>query len=204
MSQVFIAGVSELPRKARVDRDETLDWVFVVLPGVSADIPLEIDIDGPGAEVSLAGLYLCGADEQVRFDIEVRHNVGDSHSRQFFNGIAGGTSRAAFHGRILVKPDAQRIKAFQENHNILLSEEARVETTPQLEIYADDVECSHGATTGFLDAEARFYMQSRGIPESEARVLQMISFLSPVLDRISDPAERERLSAEVEAAVRAL
>ena len=204
MSQVFIAGVSELPRKARVGRDETLDWVFVVLPGVSADIPLEIDIDGPGAEVSLAGLYLCGADEQVRFDIEVRHNVGDSHSRQFFNGIAGGTSRAAFHGRILVKPDAQRIKAFQENHNILLSEEARVETTPQLEIYADDVECSHGATTGFLDAEARFYMQSRGIPESEARVLQMISFLSPVLDRISDPAERERLSAEVEAAVRAL
>ena len=204
MSQVFIAGVSELPRKARVGRDETLDWVFVVLPGVSADIPLEIDIDGPGAEVSLAGLYLCGADEQVRFDIEVRHNVGDSHSRQFFNGIAGGTSRAAFHGRILVKPDAQRIKAFQENHNILLSEEARVETTPQLEIYADDVECSHGATTGFLDAEARFYMQSRGIPASEARVLQMISFLSPVLDRISDPAERERLSAEVEAAVRAL
>ena len=204
MSQVFIAGVSELPRKARVGRDETLDWVFVVLPGVSADIPLEIDIDGPGAEVSLAGLYLCGADEQVRFDIEVRHNVGDSHSRQFFNGIAGGTSRAAFHGRILVKPDAQRIKAFQENHNILLSEEARVETTPQLEIYADDVECSHGATTGFLDAEARFYMQSRGIPASEARVLQMISFLSPVLDRISDSAERERLSAEVEAAVRAL
>ena len=204
MSQVFIAGVSELPRKARVGRNETLDWVFVVLPGVSADIPLEIDIDGPGAEVSLAGLYVCGADEQVRFDIEVRHNVGDSHSRQFFNGIAGGTSRAAFHGRILVKPDAQRIKAFQENHNILLSEEARVETTPQLEIYADDVECSHGATTGFLDAEARFYMQSRGIPASEARVLQMISFLSPVLDRISDPAERERLSAEVEAAVRAL
>ena len=204
MSQVFIAGVSELPRKARVGRTETLDWVFVVLPGVSADIPLEIDIDGPGAEVSLAGLYVCGADEQVRFDIEVRHNVGDSHSRQFFNGIAGGTSRAAFHGRILVKPDAQRIKAFQENHNILLSEEARVETTPQLEIYADDVECSHGATTGFLDAEARFYMQSRGIPASEARVLQMISFLSPVLDRISDPAERERLSAEVEAAVRAL
>ena len=204
MSQVFIAGVSELPRKARVGRDETLDWVFVVLPGVSADIPLEIDIDGPGAEVSLAGLYLCGADEQVRFDIEVRHNAGDSHSRQFFNGIAGGTSRAAFHGRILVKPDAQRIKAFQENHNILLSGEARVETTPQLEIYADDVECSHGATTGFLDAEAQFYMQSRGIPESEARVLQMISFLSPVLDRISDPAKRERLAAEVEAAVRAL
>ena len=204
MSQVFIAGQSELPRRVRVGRDETLDWVFVVMPGVSADIPLEIDIDGPGAEVCLSGLYLCGSDERVRFDIEVRHNVGDSHSRQYFNGIAGGTSRAAFHGRILVQPDAQRIKAFQENHNILLSETARVETAPQLEIYADDVECSHGATTGFLDAEAQFYMQSRGIPEAEARGLQMISFLSPVLEHISDPAERERLSAEVEAAVRTL
>ena len=204
MSRVFIAGTSELPRQVTVGRDEVLDWVFIVLPGVSAEIPLTVDIDGEGAEVNLSGLYLCGGDERVRFEIEVRHNVGDSHSRQFFNGIAGGTSRAAFHGRILVKPDAQRIKAYQENHNILLSDTARVETTPQLEIYADDVECSHGATTGFLNAEEQFYMRSRGIPEAEAKVLQMISFLSPVLSRISDAGERERLAAEVEAALRAL
>ncbi len=204
MSRVFIVGQDELPQHACLGRDETLDWVFVVLPGVSATIPLEIDIDGTGAQVSLSGLYLCGADERVQFDIQVRHNVGDSQSRQFFNGIAGGTSRAAFHGRILVRKDAQRIQAFQENHNLLLSEEARVETTPQLEIYADDVACSHGATTGFLNQEEQFYMRSRGIPETEARVLQMISFLSPVLARISDPAERERLSQTVEAAVRSL
>ena len=204
MSRVFIAGTSELPRQVTVGRDEVLDWVFIVLPGVSAEIPLTVDIDGEGAEVNLSGLYLCGGDERVRFEIEVRHNVGDSHSRQFFNGIVGGTSRAAFHGRILVKPDAQRIKAYQENHNILLSDTARVETTPQLEIYADDVECSHGATTGFLNAEEQFYMRSRGIPEAEAKVLQMISFLSPVLSRISDAGERERLAAEVEAALRAL
>ncbi len=204
MSRVFIVGSSELPQAVSVGRDETLDWVFVVLPGVSAEVPLTVDIDGAGAEVRLSGLFLCGGDERVTFDIEVRHNVGDTHSRQFFNGIAGGTSRAAFHGRILVKEGAQRIKAFQENHNILLSEDARVETTPQLEIYADDVECSHGATTGFLNAEEQFYMRSRGIPEAEAKVLQMISFLSPVLERISDAGERERLSAEVEAAVRSL
>ena len=79
-----------------------------------------------------------------------------------------------------------------------------METTPQLEIYADDVECSHGATTGFLSAEEQFYMRSRGIPESEAKVLQMISFLAPVLSRIDDAAEQERLSAEVEAALRSL
>jgi Fe-S cluster assembly protein SufD len=204
MSRVFIVGSSELPQAVSVGRDETLDWVFVVLPGVSAEVPLTVDIDGAGADVRLSGLFLCGGDERVTFDIEVRHNVGDTHSRQFFNGIAGGTSRAAFHGRILVKEGAQRIKAFQENHNILLSDQARVETTPQLEIYADDVECSHGATTGFLSAEEQFYMRSRGIPEAEAKVLQMISFLAPVLSRIDDAAERERLSAEVEAALRSL
>ena len=204
MSRVFIVGSSELPQAVSVGRDETLDWVFVVLPGVSAEVPLTVDIDGAGADVRLSGLFLCGGNERVTFDIEVRHNVGDTHSRQFFNGIAGGTSRAAFHGRILVKEGAQRIKAFQENHNILLSDQARVETTPQLEIYADDVECSHGATTGFLSAEEQFYMRSRGIPEAEAKVLQMISFLAPVLSRIDDAAERERLSAEVEAALRSL
>ena len=204
MSRVFIVGKDAVPQQVSVGRDEVLDWVFIVLPGVSADIPLTVEIDGAGAEVRLSGLYVCGGDERVNFDIQVRHNVGDSQSRQFFNGIAGGTSRAAFHGRILVKEDAQRIKAYQENHNILLSEDARVETTPQLEIYADDVECSHGATTGFLSAEEQFYMRSRGIPEAEAKVLQMISFLAPVLARISDEAERERLSAGVEAAVRSL
>ena len=204
MSRVFIVGKDALPQQVRVGRDETLDWVFVVLPGVSASIPLTVEIDGAGAEVRLSGLYVCGGEENVTFDIQVRHNVGDSQSRQFFNSIAGGRSRAAFHGRILVKEDAQRIKAYQENHNILLSEDARVETTPQLEIYADDVECSHGATTGFLSAEEQFYMRSRGISEAEAKVLQMISFLAPVLARISDDAERERLSAEVEAAVRSL
>lgn len=204
MSRVFIVGSSELPQAVSVGRDETLDWVFVVLPGVSAEVPLTVDIDGAGADVRLSGLFLCGGDERVTFDIEVRHNVGDTHSRQFFNGIAGGTSRAAFHGRILVKEGAQRIKAFQENHNILLSDQARVETTPQLEIYADDVECSHGATTGFLNLDEQFYMRSRGIPEAEAKVLQMISFLAPVLSRIDDAAERERLSAEVEAALRSL
>ena len=204
MSRVFIVGKDSLPQQVRVGRDETLDWVFVVLPGVSASVPLIVEIDGAGAEVRLSGLYVCGGEENVTFDLQVRHNVGDSQSRQFFNGIAGGRSRVAFHGRILVKQDAQRIKTYQENHNILLSEDARVETTPQLEIYADDVECSHGATTGFLNAEEQFYMRSRGIPEAEAKVLQMISFLAPVLARISDDAERERLSAEVEAAVRGL
>ena len=204
MSRIFIVGQDPLPQAVRLGRDETLDWVFVVLPGVSAEIPLSVDLEGPGAEANLSGLYLCGAGEQVRFHIEVRHRAEKTHSRQLFNGIAGGASRVAFHGRILVCPDAQQVEAYQENHNLLLSESARVETTPQLEIYADDVACSHGATTGFLNEEEQFYMRSRGIPEAQAKELQMISFLSPVLAKVADPKQREILSRQVEAAVRSL
>jgi Fe-S cluster assembly protein SufD len=95
-----------------------------------------------------------------------------------------------------VAPDAQQTEAYQENHNIVLSEGARVETTPQLEIYADDVKCSHGATTGRLDEDALFYMRTRGVPEAEAKVLQMISFLAAVT-----PADRKK---EIENAVNQL
>ena len=93
---------------------------------------------------------------------------------------ASGSARANFYGRIYVAQDAQKTKAYQENHNILASEKAKIGTKPQLEIYADDVECSHGATIGRLNEDEQFYMRSRGIPEAEARVLQMISFLAPV------------------------
>lgn len=204
MNRVFIIGRDVVPQKVTVGRDETLDWVLIVPPGVSCSLPLVVDIDGEGAQVSIVGLYICGGDEKVDFDFLVRHNAGLSQSRQLVNGIAGGSSHVSFHGRILVREDSQKIKAFQENHNILLNDAARVETAPQLEIYADDVECSHGATTGFLSAEEQFYMQSRGIPEEEARVLQMISFLSPVLEHIDDGRERLRIARRVEKAVRSL
>ena len=163
-----------------VKAGEKLSLSFVILPGESRDIDICIDLVGEGAEAELKGLYLCGGDERVNFRILMHHRVPGCVSRQLFNGIAGGTSRVTFDGRIIVAPDAQKTEAYQENHNILLSESAHVETTPQLEIYADDVKCSHGATIGRLDEEARFYMRTRGIPEKDAEVLQMLSFLSPV------------------------
>jgi Fe-S cluster assembly protein SufD len=132
----------------------------------------------------------------VNFHILMHHRAGVCVSHQLFNGIAGGTSRVTFDGRIIVAPDAQQTEAYQENHNIVLSEGARVETTPQLEIYADDVKCSHGATTGRLDEDALFYMRTRGVPEAEAKVLQMISFLAAVT-----PADRKE---EIENAVNQL
>ena len=176
-----------------VKAGEKLSLSFVVLPGESRDIDLAIDLVGEGAEVDLKGLYLCSGDERVNFRILMHHRAPGCVSRQLFNGIAGGTSRVSFEGRIVVAPDAQQTEAYQENHNILLSETAHVETTPQLEIYADDVKCSHGATIGRLDEEALFYMRTRGVPEKEAQVLQILSFLAPV----TPEADRERVERAV-------
>ena len=169
-----------------VEAGASLYVVCTVLPGESSSFDIEVDIVGEGATVELFGAYLTGGSEDVSFNIIMHHRVGRSCSRQLFKGIAGGKSKVRFDGRIIVAPDAQQIEAYQENHNIVLSEDARVETKPQLEIYADDVKCSHGATVGKLSEEEQFYMRSRGIPESEAKVLQMISFLSPVLSRLEE------------------
>ena len=171
---------TELRPDYTVGAGEKLELTFVVLPGESRDIDVAIDLVGEGAEVSLKGLYLCGGDERVNFRILMHHRAPGCLSRQLFNGIAGGSSRVTFEGRIIVAPDAQKTEAYQENHNIVLSDQAHAETMPQLEIYADDVKCSHGATVGRLDEEALFYMRTRGVPEKDAKVLQMLSFLSPV------------------------
>ena len=165
----------------QVQAGELLELQFVVLPGESRDIEVSVDLMGPGAEARLKGLYLCKGEEQVHFRIVMHHRAPGCRSTQLFKGIAGGSARVTFDGVIVVAPDAQQTEAFQESHNIVLSEEATVQTKPQLEIYADDVKCSHGATVGRLNEDELFYMRSRGVPESEARALQMLSFLSPVI-----------------------
>ena len=194
MTQPVIAGLTG--NLYQVQAGETLDLQFVVLPGESKDIEVKVDLCGPGAEAHLKGLYLCKADEKVNFRVVMHHRSPGCKSTQLFNGIAGGEAQVNFHGTIVVAPDAQQTEAYQENHNIVLTEQAKVNTKPQLEIYADDVKCSHGATVGQLNADEIFYMRSRGIPENEAKTLQMLSFLSPVI-----PAGREE---EIEKAVKSL
>ena len=206
MKKLFILSPGRettVPERWTAGPGESLSVCIIVLPGVSADLPLTVDLTGEGADVRLAGVYACGGAEQVRFTVRMNHHSAHTTSKQLFNGIAGGTARAEFYGKVTVDPDAQQIEAYQENHNVLLSESATVQTRPQLEIYADDVKCSHGATIGRLDEGERFYMQSRGIPEKEAKTLQMISFLSPVLEYVED-SEREEVAALLEEAVRQL
>ena len=196
--------LSGIPQKIVVEKDAEVNVVIVVFPQTSCDIKMDVHLVGEGAEANIYGAYVCGADERVKIAVDMHHKVPHCNSRQLFKGIAGGRSRVDFYGKIIVAQDAQRTEAYQENHNILLSDDAKVDTKPQLEIYADDVKCSHGATIGRLNEEEQFYMRSRGITLEDARVLQMISFLAPVLEAIPDEAQREEIALQLESAIRSL
>ena len=194
----------ELPQQIVVEGDARVDVVVLVFPGVSADVKLDVHLVGEGAEANVYGAYVCGGEEKVKIAVDMYHDVPHCNSRQLFKGIAGGVSKVDFYGKIIVAQDAQRTEAYQENHNILLTDGAKVDTKPQLEIYADDVKCSHGATIGRLNEEEQFYMRSRGISLEDAKVLQMISFIAPVLENIQEEPEREQLAARFEEAIRKL
>ena len=191
-----------VPHNIVVERGARVDVVVLILPGVSCDLHMNVVLKGEGAEANIYGAYVCGADERVKIAVDMHHDVPYCNSRQLFKGIAGGASRVDFYGKIIVAKDAQRTEAYQENHNILLSDAAKVDTKPQLEIYADDVKCSHGATIGRLNEEEQFYMRSRGITLEDAKVLQMISFIAPVLENVSDEDQREALAAQFESDIR--
>mgnify|MGYP002508800468 CR=1 FL=1 len=191
-----------IPQHIVVERDACVDMVLLVMPGVSCDVKLDVRLAGEGAEANIYGAYVCGSQERVKISVDMHHDRPHCNSRQLFKGIAGGTSRVDFYGKIIVAQDAQRTEAYQENHNILLTDGAKVDTKPQLEIYADDVKCSHGATIGRLNEEEQFYMRSRGISLEDAKVLQMISFVAPVLENIPDETQREALAAQLEGAIR--
>ena len=202
MTEIVVVSAGQMSRKIEVPAGESKDMVLLVYPGVSCDVDLDISLLGEGAQANVYGAYVCGADERVKIAVDMHHKVPHCCSRQLFKGIAGGTSRVDFYGKIIVAQDAQKTEAYQENHNILLSDGAKVDTKPQLEIYADDVKCSHGATIGRLNEEEQFYMRSRGITLEDAKVLQMISFVAPVLEAIPDPDQREEVAQQLESAIR--
>jgi Fe-S cluster assembly protein SufD len=195
-------GNVDIPRRIVVERDAKVDVVIAVMAGESCDWKIDVELVGEGAEANLYGAYVCGSDEKVKMAVDMHHKVPHCNSRQLFKGIAGGESRVDFYGKIIVAQDAQRTEAYQENHNLLLSDKPKVDTKPQLEIYADDVKCSHGATIGRLNEEEQFYMRSRGISLEDAKVLQMISFIAPVLENVKDEAQRESLSSAFETDIR--
>lgn len=157
-----------------------------------------IDIDGSGCDTTLAGMAIGSASMHVDNSSVVRHLAPRCHSRQLFKYVLDGQSSGAFEGSILVTPHAPFTEAYQSNRNVLAHPDARMHTRPQLEIYNDDVKCSHGATTGQLDNEALFYMRTRGIPEREARVMLMQAFMTDVIDTVRMEGLRDRLRHLVE------
>jgi Fe-S cluster assembly protein SufD len=203
MTEVIIVSDGQLVRNIEVQSGQRKDMVLLVYPGVSCDVKLDVRLAGEGAEANIYGAYVCGGEEKVKIAVDMHHDLPHCNSRQLFKGIAGGTSKVDFYGKIIVAQDAQRTEAYQENDNLLLTDGAKVDTKPQLEIYADDVKCSHGATIGRLNEEEQFYMRSRGITLEDARVLQMISFIAPVLENIPED-EREAVAAKFEEAVRSI
>lgn len=201
LHEVYV-NTADIPGRIVVEREAKVDVVIAVMAGESCDWKIDVELTGEGAEANLYGAYVCGSNEKVKMAVDMYHKVPHCNSRQLFKGIAGGESRVDFYGKIIVAQDAQRTEAYQENHNLLLSDKAKVDTKPQLEIYADDVKCSHGATIGRLNEEEQFYMRSRGITLEDAKLLQMISFIAPVLENVKDEAQRESLSSSFEYDIR--
>ncbi len=149
---------------------------------------LHLIIDGEGIESHMYGLYLLGDNTLADNHTVVDHKKPNSFTNELYKGIMNDSSKGVFNGKIFVRPQAQKTNAFQANRNILLSEKATVNTKPQLEIWADDVKCSHGCTTGQLDEEALFYLRTRGLNKDSARAMMLYAFAGEVTDKIPHPA----------------
>lgn len=158
---------------------------------------LSVAVAGEGAECHLYGLYAGRGRQHLDNHTVIDHVKPHGSSRELYKGIMDGASRGVFHGKIIVRQDAQKTDAVQTNKNLILSREALVSSTPALEILADDVKCRHGSTTGQLDAAALFYLRSRGIGEADARALLTYAFAADVAERISIPSVRQAVERQL-------
>jgi Fe-S cluster assembly protein SufD len=172
----------------RLSADARLTQSLATLGGSLVRNEIEAVLDGSGIQLGLNGLYLGRERQHIDNAIKVDHARPGSASDQFYKGVLDGRAHAAFAGRIVVQRDAQKTNAYQTNRNLLLSGDAEVDTKPELEIFADDVKCSHGATTGELDERALFYLRSRGLDRETARGLLTYAFADEVLERFHHPA----------------
>jgi Fe-S cluster assembly protein SufD len=154
---------------------------------------LSISLDGQGIEASINGCYMPRRNQLVDNHTKVDHRFAHCNSHELYKGLLDDSSTGVFNGKVYVHLDAQKTNAYQNNANILLSDHAQMNTKPELEIYADDVKCSHGTTTGQLDEEALFYLQSRGLSSEGARKLLTTAFITDVLHHVSNDAVRQHV-----------
>lgn len=177
------------------EQDSCLHSYNIALGAFLARDTLQVDLNAAGAQCRLSGLYLLAEQQHIDQHILVNHYAGSTNSEQLYRGVVNGEATSVFNGCIKVHPGAQKSRATQMNHNLLLSKSATANTKPELEIYADDVQCSHGATVGHIDETAYFYLRSRGLDEHAATNLLMDAFTGVILNQLAVPAIAEKIIA---------
>ena len=178
---------------AALGSNATLYTDSVAFGGRLTRIDVDVALRARGARCRLNGLFAGQGEQHIDHHTTIDHQVGDTHSEELYRGILADRSRGVFNGKVIVQKDAQKISAKQASNNLLLSRTAEIDTKPELEIYADDVTCAHGATVGELDSEALFYLRSRGVSEDDARALLIYAFAEEVISAIPLDALRSAI-----------
>lgn len=188
----------------RLGRDSAFRHAAFDLGGGLVRNDVEVDIVEPGANAELYGLYLASGRQHIDNHTRIDHRVGPATSNEEYRGILGDRSRCVFNGKALVRRGADGTDARQANHNLLLSDRAEIDTKPELEIYADDVKCSHGATVGQLDKSALFYLRCRGLDRDEAAQMLTRAFAATIVGKSAVPAVRNYVEALIDRRLQAL
>jgi Fe-S cluster assembly protein SufD len=175
------------------DRDSHYRSFSMAMGGALARHNLHVRLNGENVEALMYGLYLTRGEQLVDNHTVIYHDQPNCRSWEVYKGVLDGRSRAVFNGKVFVKPEVQKTDAKQTNRNLLLSDTAKVNTKPQLEIFADDVKCTHGATVGRLDDVALFYARSRGVPADEAQRLLTYAFAAEVIEEVALEPVRDEL-----------
>ncbi len=178
--------------RIRVERGGNLDWIFGAIGSRLTKNFSELDLAGEGATGRMSGFYFTDGNQHLDHDTQQNHLAPHTTSDLLFKGALKGKSRSVWQGMIYVAPDAQKTDGYQANRNLVLSDGARANSIPGLEILADDVRCTHGATVGKLEQEPLFYLKSRGIPQAEAEKIVVEGFFDPIFQRIPFEGVRER------------
>jgi Fe-S cluster assembly protein SufD len=181
-----------------IQKDARFTSVNISLSGDQVRNNLSLNLLGSNSEGNMFGIFLLNGKTHVDNHTNVDHTIPHAESHELYKGILADQSRGVFNGKIFVRQDAQKTNAFQQNNNILLSEDAVINTKPQLEIWADDVKCSHGCTVGQLDEEALFYLQARGIDKMQAKGLLLYAFAGEVLEKIQEESFRNYCDALIQ------
>jgi Fe-S cluster assembly protein SufD len=187
-------GFSVNTSQVKLERDSRYDNVTVTLSGQAVRNNHNVVLGGLNGEAHLYGLFVSGGSQLVDNHTLMDHQVPHCESNELYKGVINDKSTGVFNGKIFVRRDAQKTNAYQSSKNILLSDDATINTKPQLEIYADDVKCSHGTSTGKIDENALFYLNARGIGKESARKLLLASFAQEVINKIEVDSLREKIS----------